>query len=115
MRRAATLPLAVGALLLGLSFSTAQAIPALGEPPPVAASNGPVEKVQFRCVRRCLRYTGLPPWACRRRCFARCAPPRKFSGFCTQMVVWARNPRTGACCRYPNPCSIPRGYRPSCR
>ena len=47
-----------------------------------------------------------------------CAPPRTFEGFCTQVVVWAKNWRTGACCRYPNPCSVPKGYqiydRPGC-
>jgi hypothetical protein len=47
-----------------------------------------------------------------------CARPRKFEGFCTQVVVWAKNPRTGACCRYPNPCSVPKHYqiyyRPGC-
>jgi hypothetical protein len=70
MRRTATLALAVGALSLGLSFGTAHATPAAGMTPLVAGSSGTVEKVQFRCVRRCLRNTGLPPWACRRRCFA---------------------------------------------
>jgi hypothetical protein len=40
-----------------------------------------------------------------------CAPPRKFEGFCTQVVVWAKDPRTGACCRYADPCSVPKGYQ----
>jgi hypothetical protein len=70
MRRTATLTLAVGALSLGLSFSTAQATPGVGMTPLVAKSSGTVEKVHFRCVRRCLRHTDLSPWACRRRCFA---------------------------------------------
>jgi hypothetical protein len=70
MRRTATLSLAVAALSLGLSFGTAQARPAGGMTALVAHSSGTVEKVQFRCVRRCLRHTDLTPWACRRRCFA---------------------------------------------
>jgi hypothetical protein len=101
---------------LGFSFSTAEAMPAVAMTPPAAASSGIVEKAHhFRCVRRCLRFTDLPRWACRRRCFARCAPPRKFRGVCAQVVVFATNPRTGACCRYPNPCSVPKHYRRGCR
>jgi hypothetical protein len=68
MRPTIALLLAAGALSLGLPFSTAQATPAGGIKPLAAESSGLVEKVQFRCVRRCLRRTDLPPWACRRRC-----------------------------------------------
>jgi hypothetical protein len=70
MGRTATLSLAVGMLSLGFALNTAQATPAVGMAPLVDGPRGAVEKVQFRCVRRCLRHTDLPPWACRRRCFA---------------------------------------------
>lgn len=47
-----------------------------------------------------------------------CPPPRKFSGVCIQVIVWAKDPVTGICCQYPNPCSAPEGweifYGPGC-
>ena len=39
-----------------------------------------------------------------------CPPPRKFTGACIDVVVWATDPVTGICCMYPNPCSAPRGW-----
>lgn len=40
----------------------------------------------------------------------RCPKPQSFSGGCIQVVVWAKNPTTGTCCEYPNPCSAPTGW-----
>jgi hypothetical protein len=86
LNRTTTLSLAVGALLLGFSFSAAHATPAAGMTPRVAESSGIVEKVQFACVRRCLRSTDLPPWACRRRCFGG-AGSRDFGGRCVRRCL----------------------------
>jgi hypothetical protein len=93
LNRTTTLSLAAGALLLGFSFSTAQATPAAGMTPRVAEST--VEKVQFGCMRWCLRSTDLPPWACRRRCYGG-AGPGEFGGRCerrclarTDLSPWA--------------------------
>ena len=72
MTRTVTLSLAAGALALGASLGTAQAAPTGGviKPlKPLAAQSSVIEKVQYRCVRRCLRFTALPPRACRRRCY----------------------------------------------
>jgi hypothetical protein len=47
-----------------------------------------------------------------------CPAPRQYSGACIQVIVWAQNPETGACCQYPTPCSAPEGwqifYSPEC-
>ncbi|HSK75715.1 MAG TPA: hypothetical protein VLQ45_04605 [Thermoanaerobaculia bacterium] len=37
-------------------------------------------------------------------------PVRQFSGGCIQVITYARNPETGTCCVYPNPCSVPEGW-----
>lgn len=39
-----------------------------------------------------------------------CPRPRNYQGGCIQVVVWAKNPSTGACCEYPTPCSAPEGW-----
>ena len=39
-----------------------------------------------------------------------CPKPRHFQGGCIQVIVWAKNPETGTCCQYPNPCSAPEGW-----
>lgn len=39
-----------------------------------------------------------------------CPLPRYQRGFCAQVIVWAKNPSTGDCCMFPNPCSVPRGW-----
>jgi hypothetical protein len=47
-----------------------------------------------------------------------CPPPRKYSGACIDVVVWAKSPSGDLCCMYPNPCSAPSGwtiyYGPGC-
>ena len=47
-----------------------------------------------------------------------CPPARHYSGICTQVIVWAKDPATGMCCQYPTPCSAPDGwtiyYGPNC-
>jgi hypothetical protein len=84
MRLTAPLFLAVGALSLGLSISTVHATPSAWMTPLAAASSGTVVKVRhFACVRRCLRHTHLPPWACRRRCFG----GGDFGGHCVRRCV----------------------------
>jgi len=39
-----------------------------------------------------------------------CPPPRQYQGPCSQVVIWAKNPETGTCCYYPNPCTAPAGW-----
>lgn len=39
-----------------------------------------------------------------------CPKPRRFSGGCIQVITYAKNPETGTCCEYPNPCSAPEGW-----
>lgn len=39
-----------------------------------------------------------------------CPKPRRFSGGCIQVITYAKNPVTGTCCEYPNPCSAPEGW-----
>jgi len=41
---------------------------------------------------------------------AAACPVRHFSGGCIQVITYAINPRTGECCVYPNPCSVPEGW-----
>ena len=36
-----------------------------------------------------------------------CPPPRQSNEICPQVVVWAKNPQTGACCQYGTPCNAP--------
>jgi hypothetical protein len=47
-----------------------------------------------------------------------CPPPQPYEGVCIQVVVWAKDPATGICCQYGNPCSAPAGweifYGPNC-
>ncbi|MFP5285934.1 MAG: hypothetical protein ACLGI9_09380 [Thermoanaerobaculia bacterium] len=47
-----------------------------------------------------------------------CPPPQPYEGVCAQVIVWAKDPATGMCCQYPNPCSVPAGweiyYGPHC-
>lgn len=37
---------------------------------------------------------------------------------CEQIIVYAKDPETGACCQFPDPCSVPEGwtvyYYPPC-
>jgi hypothetical protein len=99
MRRTATFSMAAGLLSLGLSFSAAQATPAVGMTPLIAQSSGAVEKVQFRCVRRCLRHSDLPPWACRRRCFAGGAEWGGFGGRCVRRCLTRTHLPPWACRR----------------
>lgn len=40
-----------------------------------------------------------------------CPPPRQSTEICTQVVVWAKNPQTGACCQYGTPCNAPEGWQ----
>jgi hypothetical protein len=46
-------------------------------------------------------------------------PRKSFTGSCIQVIVSARNPDTGECCVYPNPCVVPDGwhiyYSPNCQ
>jgi hypothetical protein len=95
LNRTTTLSLAVGALLLGFSFSPAQATPAVGMTPRVAEST--VEKAQFGCMRSCLRRTDLPPWACRRRCY-RGAGSGEYGGRCVRRCL-ARTDLSPWACR----------------
>ena len=39
-----------------------------------------------------------------------CPKPRPYSGGCIQVITYAKNPTTGTCCEYPNPCSAPAGW-----
>ena len=98
MSRTATFSLAVGLVTLGLSFSAANATPAFGTAALVGQSSGAVQKVQFRCVRRCLRHSDLPPWACRRRCFAG-SEWGGFGGDCIRRCVIRTNLPPWACRR----------------
>ena len=41
---------------------------------------------------------------------ADCPPPRQSDEVCPQVVVWAKDPQTGACCQYGTPCSAPEGW-----
>jgi hypothetical protein len=45
-------------------------------------------------------------------------PRKNFTGVCIQVIVSARNPETGECCVYSNPCVVPDGwqiyYSPNC-
>ena len=40
---------------------------------------------------------------------AECPPPRQ-GGICAEVVVWAKDPQTGACCQYGRPCDAPEGW-----
>ena len=40
-----------------------------------------------------------------------CPPPRQSKEICPQVVVWAKNPQTGACCQYGTPCNAPEGWQ----
>jgi hypothetical protein len=40
-----------------------------------------------------------------------CPPPRQSDKICPQVVVWAKNPQTGACCQYGTPCNAPEGWK----
>ncbi|HEX9942416.1 MAG TPA: hypothetical protein VGG03_10395 [Thermoanaerobaculia bacterium] len=40
-------------------------------------------------------------------------PQKSFSGVCIQVITYARNPETGTCCVYPNPCVVPDGWATS--
>jgi len=46
-------------------------------------------------------------------------PRKEFTGACIQVIVSARNPDTGECCVYSNPCVVPDGwqiyYSPDCQ
>ena len=39
-----------------------------------------------------------------------CPPPRQSNEICAQVVVWAKNPQTGACCQYGTACNAPEGW-----
>jgi hypothetical protein len=40
-------------------------------------------------------------------------PQKHFTGICIQVITYARNPETGTCCVYPNPCVVPDGWQTS--
>ena len=40
-----------------------------------------------------------------------CPPPRQSNEACIQVVVWAKDPQTGACCQYGTPCNAPQGWQ----
>jgi hypothetical protein len=40
-----------------------------------------------------------------------CPPPKQSTKICPQVVVWAKNPQTGACCQYGTPCNAPDGWK----
>ncbi|MBA2662690.1 MAG: hypothetical protein H0U74_10375 [Bradymonadaceae bacterium] len=40
-----------------------------------------------------------------------CAPAADFDGVCVQVIAWARDPETGTCCMYPNPCVTPFNWK----
>jgi hypothetical protein len=42
--------------------------------------------------------------------YGACPPPRHQGGVCIQVVVWTKNPGTGQCCEYGNPCVAPEGW-----
>jgi hypothetical protein len=44
---------------------------------------------------------------------AKDCPTKHFNGVCTQVITYARNPETGTCCVYPNPCVVPDGWQTS--
>lgn len=44
------------------------------------------------------------------RVSADACPRRHFTGVCIQVITYARNPHTGDCCQYPNPCVVPEGW-----
>jgi hypothetical protein len=37
-------------------------------------------------------------------------PTQNYQGGCIQVITYARNPQTGTCCEYPNPCVVPSGW-----
>ena len=39
-----------------------------------------------------------------------CPAPRESSDMCIQMVVYAKDPASGDCCMYGNPCVAPEGW-----
>ena len=43
-------------------------------------------------------------------CRLKTCPRRSFSGNCIDVTAYGRNPETGECCMYPNPCVIPEGW-----
>lgn len=38
-------------------------------------------------------------------------PQVPYDGVCIQVITWAKNPVTGECCQYPNPCVVPPGWQ----
>jgi hypothetical protein len=38
-------------------------------------------------------------------------PQQPYNGVCIQVITWAKNPVTGECCQYPNPCVVPAGWQ----
>ena len=39
-----------------------------------------------------------------------CPPPRQSNEICPQVVVWAKDPQSGACCEYGTACNAPEGW-----
>ncbi|QDG50376.1 hypothetical protein FIV42_06400 [Persicimonas caeni] len=42
---------------------------------------------------------------------AECPQPRQAQGMCAQVITWAKNPDTGACCQYATPCEAPQNWQ----
>jgi hypothetical protein len=40
-----------------------------------------------------------------------CPPPRQSNEICPQVVVWAKDPQSGACCQYGTSCNAPEGWK----
>lgn len=42
---------------------------------------------------------------------AKQCPTQQYNGACIQVITYAKNPDTGTCCQYPNPCVVPSGWQ----
>lgn len=42
---------------------------------------------------------------------AKQCPTQNYQGGCIQVITYAKNPNTGTCCEYPNPCVVPNGWQ----
>ncbi len=42
---------------------------------------------------------------------ASCPAPQQSQAMCAQVITWAKDPNTGACCQYATPCEAPTGWQ----
>ena len=56
-------------------------------------------------------FFGLQPAGTKNAVAEAGCPEVKSKKPCAQVIVYGKNPGTGACCEFPNPCSVPKGWK----